>query len=255
VHVKLDTGLGRLGTRSVEQALELVRTVIDAGPALELAGVMTHLATADSDHEFAKAQLAAFRPFVAEARALARTDIVAHAANSAAILLIPESHFDLVRAGIAIYGGDPLNEDPAEYGLEPALTLRTYVAAVKPIAVGESTGYGRHFIAETPSNIATLPIGYADGLPRALANNCDVLIAGRRYPLCGMVSMDNITVDVGLDPVVALGDRATLIGSDGNERQTAEDLARRIGTINYEVLCAISRRVPRIYHRDGAPVE
>jgi alanine racemase len=255
VHVKLDTGLGRLGTRSVEQALELVRAVIDSGPELELAGVMTHLATADSDHEFANAQLAAFRLFVAEARALARSDIVAHAANSAATLLLPESHFDLVRVGIAIYGGDPLNEDPAEYGLEPALSLRTYVAAVKPIAVGESTGYGRHFIAEKPSNIATLPIGYADGLPRALANNCDVLIAGRRYPLRGMVSMDNITVDVGPDPAVQVGDQATLIGSDGDERQTAEDLAHRIKTINYEVLCGISRRVPRIYNRDGVRVE
>jgi alanine racemase len=251
VHVKLDTGLGRLGTRSAEQALDVVRAVINAGPALEFAGVMTHLATADSDHDFARAQLMAFGPFVAEARALARTEIVAHAANSAATLLIPESHLDLVRVGIAIYGADPLNEDPAAHGLEPALALHTYVAAVKPIAVGESTGYGRHFIATQASNIATLPIGYGDGLPRALADNCDVLIGGRRYPLRGMVSMDNITVDVGHEPVVQVGDKATLIGSDGGERQTAEDLARRIGTINYEVLCGISRRVPRIYHRDG----
>jgi len=255
LHVKLDTGLGRLGTRSVEQALEVVRAVINGAPALELAGVMTHLATADSDHGFAGKQLDAFTPFVAQARALARTEIVAHAANSAATLLISESHLDLVRVGIAIYGADPLNDDPSAQGLEPALALRSYVAAVKPIAPGESAGYGRHFIATQASHIATLPIGYGDGLPRALADNCDVLIGGRRYPLRGMISMDNITVEVGPEPVVQVGDTATLIGTDGDQRQTAEDLARRIGTINYEVLCGISRRVPRIYHRDGVRVE
>jgi alanine racemase len=253
VHVKLDTGLGRLGTREPGLALAVARAVLEAAPALQLAGVMTHFATSDSDQDFVAEQLAAFKPFVAEARALATTELTVHAANSAAILLTPTSHFDMVRAGIALYGGDPMNADPADHGLEPALALRTYVAAVKPIAAGESTGYGRRFIASHDTNIATLPIGYADGVPRALANNCDVLIGGRRYPLCGMVSMDNITVDVGAEPVVGLGDRATLIGVDGAERQTAEDLARRIGTISYEVLCWISRRVPRVYHRDGSP--
>ncbi len=253
VHVKLDTGLGRLGTREPQQALAVARAVVHAAPWLELVGVMTHFATSDSDQEFVADQLAAFRPFVAEGRALARTDLTAHAANSAAILLTPSSHFDMVRAGIALYGGDPMNDDPADHGLEPALALRTYVAAVKPIAAGESTGYGRRFIAAHDSHIATLPIGYGDGVVRALANNCDVLIGGRRYPLRGMVSMDNITVDIGPDPVVRPGDRATLIGTDGDERQTAEDIARRVGTISYEVFCWISRRVPRVYHHDGSP--
>jgi len=252
VHVKLDTGLGRLGTREPALALAVTRAVLEAAPALELAGVMTHFATSDSDQEFVAEQLAAFKPFVAEARALATTELTVHAANSAAILLTPASHFDMVRAGIALYGSDPMNADPADHGLEPALALRSYVAAVKPIAAGESTGYGRRFIANHDTNIATLPIGYADGVPRALANNCEVLIGGRRYPLRGMVSMDNITLDVGSEPVVGLGDRATLIGVDGAERQTAEELARRIGTISYEVLCSISRRVPRVYHRDGS---
>ncbi|HEX3805015.1 MAG TPA: alanine racemase [Solirubrobacteraceae bacterium] len=253
VHVKLDTGLGRLGTREPEQALAVAHATIDAAPELQLAGVMTHFATSDSDQEFVAEQLAAFQPFVAEARALARTELTAHAANSAATLLTPSSHFDMVRPGITLYGGDPMNNDPADHGLEPALALRTYVAAVKPIAAGESTGYGRRFIADRDSHIATLPIGYGDGVVRAMADNCDVLIGGRRYPLRGMVSMDNITVDVGPEPVVQVGDRATLIGTDGDERQTAEDLARRIGTISYEVLCWISRRVPRVYHYDGSP--
>jgi alanine racemase len=253
VHVKLDTGLGRLGTREPGLALAVTRAVLEAAPALELAGVMTHFATSDSDQEFVAEQLAAFKPFVAEARALATAELTVHAANSAAALLTPASHFDMVRAGIALYGGDPMNADPADHGLEPALALRSYVAAVKPIAAGESTGYGRRFIAGHDTNMATLPIGYADGVPRALANNCDVLIRGRRYPLRGMVSMDNITVDVGSETAVRIGHRATLIGVDGAERQTAEDLARRIGTISYEMLCWISRRVPRVYHRDGSP--
>ncbi len=253
IHVKLDTGLGRLGTRSPEQALALVRAILDASPWLELAGVMTHLASAESDREFTREQLSRFGPFVAESRALARADIVAHAANSAATLIHPAAHFDMVRPGIAIYGADPMNRDPADHGLEPALALRSYVAAVKPIAAGESAGYGRRFIAAADSVIATIPIGYGDGVPRALADNCDILIGGRRFPLRGMVSMDNITVELGTDSGIAVGDRATLIGVDGGERQTAEDIANRLGTISYEVLCGISRRVPRTYHHDGRP--
>lgn len=253
VHVKLDTGLGRLGTRDVEQALATVREVLAAGPRLRLAGVMTHLATADGELDFAAAQLRQFGPFVAEARALATTEITVHAANSAALLRLPESHFDMVRAGLALYGGDPLHHDPADHGLEPALALRSYVAAVKPIAAGQSVGYGRRFIAPRDGLIATLPIGYADGVPRALADNCEVLIGGRRLPLRGMVSMDNITVEVGFDHRVTVGQRATLIGTDGEARQTVEELARHAGTISYELLCWISRRVPRQYHRDGAP--
>ncbi len=252
VHVKLDTGLGRLGTRDVEEALELVRQVVSS-PELRLAGVMTHFATADGDLEFVHEQLELFKPFEAEARALATTDITVHAANSAAILRVPGSHFDMVRAGIALYGADPMNHDPADHGLEPALALRSYVAALKPIAAGQSTGYGRRFVAAHDGVVATLPIGYGDGFVRALANNCDVLIGGRRYPVCGMVSMDNITVDVGVTPAVSLGEAATLIGTDGELRQTAEDLARRVGTISYEVLCWVSRRVPRVYHHDGDP--
>jgi alanine racemase len=145
-----------------------------------------------------------------------------------------------------------MNEEPARWGLEPALELASYVAAVKPARPGESAGYGRRFIAEDETAIATLPIGYADGIRRAFTNNCDVLVGGRRYPLVGTVSMDNITLELGVHTPVTAGDKATIIGTDGGERQTAEDLARRIGTINYEVVCGISGRVPREYHRDGA---
>jgi alanine racemase len=251
VHVKLDTGMGRLGTRDAAQAVSIAEA-ISAAPSLELAGAMTHFATSDDDAQFMVAQLEAFEPFAQELRGR-WPGVVVHAANSGATLRESRTHQSLVRCGIAIYGCDPMHDDPAAYGLEPALELRSYVAAVKAVAPGDSAGYGRRFIAGEDTWLATVPIGYADGIRRALTNNCDVLIGGARYPLVGTVSMDNITVDLGPRPTVGVGELVTIIGRDGDERQTAEDLARRIGTISYEVLTGISRRVPRAYHRDGAP--
>lgn len=252
IHVKLDTGMGRLGTRDRAEALRVAELVGAAAPALELSGVMTHFATADDDPEFMAAQLERFRAFAQELRSR-WPGVRAHAANSAATLRDPASHFDMVRCGIAIYGCDPMHGDPSSWGLEPALELTSYVAAVKRASPGESAGYGRKFVAERDTWIATIPIGYADGIRRALTNNCEVIVGGRRYPLVGTVSMDNITLDLGEKTVVRAGDLATIIGGQAGQRQTAEDLARRLGTINYEVLCGISRRVPRAYHHDGAP--
>jgi alanine racemase len=176
-----------------------------------------------------------------------------HAANSAATLREPVAHFDLVRCGIAIYGMDPFLHDAAARELDPALELSSYVAEVKPCGPGESAGYGRKFVAFGPTELATLPIGYGDGVRRALTNNAEVLVQGRRRRLVGTVSMDNITLDLGLDSGVRRGDRAILIGTDGDERITAEEVAGRIGTINYEVTCGITARVPREHHRDGEP--
>jgi alanine racemase len=181
--------------------------------------------------------------------------VVVHAANSAGTLRDPAAHFDMVRTGIAMYGLHPFQGDPAELGLEAALELRSYVAEVKAIAAGESAGYGRRFVAEGPTTLATGPIGYGDGVRRALSDNADVLIGGRRRPLRGTVSMDNVTVDLGPDGGgVGRGDEAVLIGAQGGERIGAEEWARRLDTINYEVTCGISRRVPRVHHRDGTPL-
>jgi alanine racemase len=260
VHVKLDSGMGRLGTRDAEEAFAVAAAVREHAPGLRLVGAMTHLATADGDLDFAAAQLALFAPFAAE---LQRRfgPLRIHAANSAATLRVPASHFDMVRCGIALYGCDPMNEDPDSTGLEQAMELSSYVAAVKRAEAGDSVGYGRRFIARRPTWIATMPIGYADGVRRGLTNNCDVLIDGRRFPLIGTVSMDNITADLGEgegdsggEPAVRVGAPAILIGRSGHERQTVEDIAQRLGTINHEVLCGISARVPRQYHRDGRPV-
>ena len=141
--------------------------------------------------------------------------VLAHAANSAATLRDPASHFDMVRCGIALHGCDPMNVDPEPHGLEPALQLSSYVAAVKTARAGESAGYGRRFIADAETLIATVPIGYADGVRRDLTNNCDVLIGGRRYPLVGTVSMDNLAVDLGPHSDVRVGEEVILIGRSG----------------------------------------
>jgi alanine racemase len=235
VHVKLDTGMGRLGTRDAGEALDVAREAQRRGM---LAGAMTHFATSDDDPAYAREQLAAFRAFLDGLPA----GIVRHAANSAAAIGIPESRLDMVRCGIAVYGLDPFQRDPFAHGLAPALTLASYVAEVKPTAPGQSVGYGRRYVARRPTTIATLPIGYADGVRRGLTDNADVLIGGRRRPVVGTVSMDNITVEAD----ARRGEEAILIGAQGDERILAEEWARRLGTINYEITCGISARVPRV---------
>jgi len=236
VHVKLDTGMGRLGTKDRELALRLA-----ARP--NVVGLMTHFATADEPgDDFFDAQLAAFREFV---EAVGRDDLLVHAANSAAALRDPASHFDMVRCGVAIYGMDPFGDDPAAHDLEPALSLRSWVGAVRRFEAGDSAGYGRRWTAPEPTLVATVPIGYGDGWRRGLTNNCDVLIRGRRHPLVGTVSMDNVTVALGPDADIQVGDEVVLIGAQGEERILAEEVARRLDTINYEVTCALTPRVRR----------
>jgi alanine racemase len=235
VHVKLDTGMGRLGTRDPDEA-----TRVAAAAGDRLVGLMTHFATADEDDQsFVDEQLATFRSWIER-----HPDMLVHAANSAAALRRPDARFGMVRCGIAIYGMDPYHRDPADHDLEPALELASYVAEVKRCEPGQSAGYGRRFVAERPTWLGTIPIGYGDGYRRALTNDADVLVAGRRVPVVGAVSMDNITVDLGDDPAPR-GSEAVLIGARGGDRIVAEELARRLGTINYEITCGITARVPR----------
>jgi alanine racemase len=219
----------------------------DSDPNLALAGFMTHFATADeAGSDFFEEQLARFAP-VADRIKDVHPECVVHAANSAAVFRDPAAHYDMARCGIAIYGLDPFHEDPSNRGLDPALVLESYVADVKPVTAGESVGYGRTWRAERDTLVAVLPIGYGDGYRRGLSNNSEVIIRERRHPLVGTISMDNVTVDVGPDTGVQQGDVATLIGENGNERILVEDLARRVGTINYEITCGIAPRVPRVY--------
>jgi alanine racemase len=249
VHVKLDTGMGRLGTRDPAQATRVVEAAATTA-GVELVGAMSHFATADElDDAFFGEQLERFEAWALPLRER-YPGLLLHAANSAALLRDRATHFDLVRPGIAIYGLDPFQRDAAAQQLEPALELASYVAEVKRCAAGESAGYGRRFVAERETVLATVPIGYGDGVRRALTNNADVLIGGRRFPLAGTVSMDNITVDLGPDGGgVGRGDEVLLIGPG----LPAEEMAGRLQTINYEITCALTPRVARHHHRDGAP--
>jgi alanine racemase len=217
---------------------------------VELAGAMTHFATADEPGDaFLGEQLERFEAWALPLRER-RPGLVLHAANSAAVLRDRATHFDLVRAGVAIYGLDPFQEDAAARDLEPALELASYVAEVKPCLRGQSAGYGRRFVAQRDTALATVPIGYGDGVRRALTNNADVLVGGRRFPLVGTVSMDNVTVDLGADGGgVRRGDAVVLIGPG----LPAEEMAQRLATINYEITCGLTPRVPRHHHHDGAP--
>jgi alanine racemase len=249
VHVKLDTGMGRLGTRDPDEATR-VAELVAATPGLRLAGAMTHFATADDDPAFMAEQLGRFLPW-ADALASRHPGLIRHASNSAAALGNPIARLDMIRCGIAIYGMDPFHRDPAKHGLRPALELVSYVAEVKRARPGDSAGYGRRFIAERDTWLATIPVGYGDGMRRGLTNRADVLVGGRRVPVAGTVSMDNITVDLGPGEPPPVGTEAVLLGARGGERILAEDWAVALGTINYEITCGITPRVPREY--GGAP--
>ncbi len=245
VHVKHDSGMGRLGNRDGEAVIALARACAE-DPDLALAGVWTHFATADEpDSEFFDEQLARFAG-VAGAVRDEFPGVTLHAANSAAVFREPRAHFDMVRCGVAVYGLDPFQGDPAERGLSPAMSLCSYVADVKRLAPGDSVGYGRRWQAAEETRIGVLPIGYGDGVRRGLTNNAEVLVRGRRHPLVGTVSMDNVTIDLGPETEVEPGDEAVLIGAQGEEAILAEEVAARLETINYEITCGVSARVPRV---------
>ncbi len=244
VHVKYDSGMGRLGNSDRAEVLALARACAE-DPHLELAGIWTHLATADElDSGYFDEQLDRFDEVAAAVKA-EHPGVIAHAANSAAVLRDKRSHHDMARCGVAIYGLDPFQKDPGDHDLRPALTLCSHVADVKRFPAGTSAGYGRKWKAPVDTWVGVVPLGYGDGVRRALTNNAEVLVRGRRQPLVGTVSMDNITIDLGPETEVEPGDEAVLIGRQGDEQILAEEVAGRLDTINYEVTCAISPRVPR----------
>ncbi len=250
VHVKFDSGMGRLGTPDPEAVRTLIG-ICESEQDLRLAGVWTHFATADElGDDYFDEQLARFAPLAKELKA-GHPQITVHAANSAAVYRDTAAHFDMARCGIAIYGLDPFGEDPVARRLEPALELHSYVADVKRFAAGTSAGYGRSWKAPRDTWVGVLPIGYGDGVRRGLSNNGEVLVRGRRHRLVGTVSMDNVTIDLGPETDVVPGDEAVLIGAQGEERILAEEVARRLDTINYEVTCGISARVPRTAAEQG----
>jgi alanine racemase len=244
VHVKVDTGMHRVGVWPPSAATALARSVVGAG--LRLEGLWTHFASAESDDEGTLAQL---DDLLGVRDALAADGIgpkVLHAANSAGTIRFPRAHLDLVRPGAAVYGIDPGEGIGSAFGLRPALTWRSAVTMVKRLPAGERLSYGWRYALEREATVATVPVGYEDGYRRALSSRADVLIRGRRHRVAGTVTMDQILVDCG-DDDVEVGDDVVLVGAQGNERITAEELAGHIGTIGYEIVTAISERVPRRY--------
>lgn len=248
VHIKVDSGMGRLGIRA-EQMAEVVRLVQAIGtlPGLEYEGIYTHFATADaSDQEHARRQLERFQQVLYALEEQQLCPPIVHAANSAATISLSESHFDMVRPGIAIYGLDPSAEVCLPEGFRAALSFKTQVAQVKMVPAGECISYGCTYITDRLTLIAILPVGYADGFRRAPRNWGTVLIHGQEAPILGRVCMDQCIVDVTHIPQTRVGDEVVLIGRQGEAALTAEQVAERLGTINYEVVAEILARVPRV---------
>ena len=245
LHVKHDSGMGRLGNRDAggrrsPSPAPAPRTRTWSWPA---SGPTSRRRT-NPTRSSSTSSSSASRRWPARSGPSSPA-VTVHAANSAAVFREPRAHFDMVRCGVAVYGLDPFQGDPAERGLSPAMSLRSYVADVKRFAPGDSAGYGRSWKAAEPTKIGVLPIGYGDGVRRGLTNNGEVLVRGRRHPLVGTVSMDNVTIELGAETEVEPGDEAVLIGAQGEEAILAEEVAARLDTINYEVTCGISARVPR----------
>ena len=244
VHLKLDTGMYRVGAR-----LEELAEIAEHLRGRHLQGFWSHFAVADEEsgesREFTSLQLRRFDEGLARLAELGITPIERHVANTAGLLYHPSSHYDRVRVGLGIYGYHP-GADRAGVQLVPALSLVSKIAFVKEVEAGERPSYGRRRSLPARSKVATVPIGYADGVPRALfTGGGEVLIAGRRHLLAGMVSMDQLLIDLGPDSDVQPGDEVVLIGASGQEMIGADEWAHRTGTITWEVLCGISKRIPR----------
>lgn len=248
VHLKIDTGMERIGVRS-DTAMPFIEKVCRL-PNVEVIGLFSHLATSDEgDKSFAHVQLDRFST-VLDAVQRAGIDIpLKHIANSGAILDLPESYFSMVRPGIMMYGCYPSLETSMSVPIQPVLSLKSQIVFLKEVAANTSISYGRRYVTNRKTSIATVPIGYADGYSRRLTNSSHVLIHGTRYPTVGTICMDQLMVDVGDGRNVRVGDPVTLIGSERSEEITAWDIAQQLGTNAYEVLTGISTRVPRVVVR------
>jgi alanine racemase len=246
VHVKIDTGMGRIGIPS-ETAPDFIAD-LQRLDGIAVQGLMTHFADADlRDKEFAEQQMDRFEALIRELGARGIGIPLLHAANSAAVLDYRRALFTMTRPGLMLYGYNPLEAGAAQADLTPVLSLVTRIAFLKKVPPGVPISYGRTFVTKRESLIATIPIGYADGYNRGLSNKGEALVRGMRAPVAGRICMDMCMIDVTEVPGVREGDEVVLIGNQGGERITADDIAAKIGTIAYEVLCGISSRVPRIY--------
>ena len=257
VHIKVDTGMSRIGITPDEAGLQFVEKLMQQS-GIEIEGIFTHFARADElDKTDAERQLKRFREFVALTEERLGLEIpLKHCSNSAGILEMPDANMDLVRAGITLYGLYPSDEvSRTAVSLTPALSLYSHVIYIKTIHAGQAVSYGGTFVAEKDMRVATVPLGYADGYPRSLSGKGYVLIRGKRAPILGRVCMDQFMIDVTDIPEAKENDRVVLLGRDGDESITAEQLGELSGRFNYELVCDLSMRVPRVFTRENKIVD
>jgi alanine racemase len=245
-HLKLDTGMGRIGFRPEE--LSVVLGEYSALKGLVLEGVITHLALADEpDHPFTDEQLGLFRECLGRIRGAGFAPVYTHLANSAALFSREIPECNLVRPGIVLYGGLPSAHFAGRLDLKPVMSFRTSVAQLKTVPTGTGISYGHRFRASRPTTLAAIPVGYADGFSRHLSCQGEVLVRGQRAKVAGTVCMDWTLIDVSHIPEIAVGDQVTLLGRDNGNLISADEWAAKVGSISYEVFCQVSKRVPRIY--------
>lgn len=249
VHVKVDTGMGRLGLNPSVAGKEI--ETIARLPGIEASGVYSHFATSeDPDQSFAQRQLELFMRVLGDLDRRGVHVPLRHMANSGAILQVPGSHFEMVRPGLMLYGYTPRPHVTQRTALFPVMSLVSRVAFLKRVGPGTSISYGRHYVTSRETCIATIPVGYGDGYSRLLTGKGDVLIRGSRYPIAGTICMDQLMADVGPESDVREGDQVTLLGQDGEESIWCWELAGKIGTIPYEITCLVTSRVPRLFSHE-----
>ena len=248
-HIKIDTGMGRIGFLPCEESLDVIDGIFKL-PNLEITGIFTHFSTADEkDKTFTKTQFERFLYMTRGLEERGHTGLIRHCANSGAIIDMPELQLDMVRAGIILYGMLPSTEVGTQLDLIPAMSLKTHISYVKQVEAGTPIGYGRTYYTDKPSKIATVPIGYADGYSRAFSNKARVIVNGEYANVVGNVCMDQIMLDVTHIKDIKMGDEVTVMGCCGDKCVSAEELADIASTINYEIVCNVGKRVPRVYLR------
>lgn len=256
IHIKIDTGMSRIGFLPGEESLDEIER-IHGLEHLRIQGMFTHFACADMrDKTHVNGQVVKFREMIDGVKERGIPVEIFHCSNSASIMEMPSEHMNMVRAGIILYGLYPSHEMEEErLPLKPVMSLYSHVVHVKEVPAGVGVGYGATYVTQHKTRIATIPVGYADGYPRALSDKASVLIRGRRVPIIGRICMDQLMVDVTDMPEVSVGDKVTLIGRDGGESISVEEISEMADSFNYEFVCDVSRRVPRVYIKNGKPVK
>ncbi len=251
IHIEVDTGMGRTGV-PYQRALKLIKEVVKI-PELKVEGIFTHFSTADEeDKSFTKEQIRRFKGVLEKLEKEGIDIPLRHAANSAGVLNFPESYFNMVRPGLALYGIYPSEYVSRSLDLHPVMSLKSKVIYLKRVKKGATISYGKTYVTNKNTTIAILPIGYEDGYNRLLSNQGEVIIRGKRVRIAGRVCMDQTIIDVGEVPDVKVGDEVVLIGEQGKERVSVEEIAKKVDTVPHEVVCRIAERVPRIYTRGKA---